>query len=101
MDEHGVRNYVKSDSPNRVESRERKPQNAKESNMGLNPACTRLHERYGSDDLFAALAAIRLTWLHCGTACIAEHEFLPANFPCGPRHFDSQTKDWQQKTDNR
>jgi hypothetical protein len=69
--------YYASD---RIERRERQPQQSDQPHMLLHAAPTRLHDRHGPDDLLAALAAKPLARLNCCAASIAEHEFLPELF---------------------
>jgi hypothetical protein len=45
--------------------------------MRLHPARDRLHERDWTHELFAALAAKRLSRLNCTAASIAKHDVLP------------------------
>jgi hypothetical protein len=75
-----IRNDVQDHTADRGERRQRQPQQAHQPEMLLHASGTALHERHWSDDLLAALAAKRLTWLYCRAASIAEHEFLPELF---------------------
>jgi hypothetical protein len=81
VNQQGVGNDVQYYAADRIERRERQPQQSYQPHMLLHAAPTRLHERHGPDDLLAALAAIPLAWLNCCAASIAEHEFLPRTFP--------------------
>src|SRR6202522_3049476 len=85
-----IRDHIKDPPADRIESRNRQPENAQQMYVTLHSSGARLHNRHRAHDLLATAVAEPLARLNRSAASIAEHGLFS---PCSSaRFFDTNVR---------